>query len=411
MTTKIDELLTRQQDVLAEAKAELRKIDDAGETGEAEHLTRHTELLAEFDRLGREIEDLEGDQIDLSRRPTGGTMRSGGQAEEATVGLKPEQRMADWAREHAGRSDFEGLSLGGYLKSMVCGGGSELERRALSEGVDASGGFTVPDILSSRLIDLVRNRTQVIRAGAVTVPLTSDQHYIAKVASDAVPAWRSEAGSVAESDPSFARVELVPRSLAVLTKLSRELMEDTLNLETALPQMLAAAMAVEIDRAALFGSGAAPEPLGVSNTAGIEEVALGGPITSYQPLIDARGRLTANNFAEGPSAFIMNPAEETTVAGLTATDGQPLMPPRVLEGVPMLTTGNVPDGATVSPEDGTMIGGVFRHLLVGMRNDIRILTLRERYADTLELGLIAFARVDFAVEHPGAFVKITGVTQ
>lgn len=188
------------------------------------------------------------------RRPMGANIEgNGGEAraipEHESRILTPEQRMVDVVRSH----ERGGVDLGRYLRAMVVGGQSEAERRALTEGSDSAGGYTVPERLSAQLIDLMRARTVAIRAGAGTVPLTSDKNHIAKLASDPVPAWRAESGQVNESDPTFTRVTFEPKSLAVLVKVSRELLEDSLNLGTDLPRVLAAALAGELDRVVFLG--------------------------------------------------------------------------------------------------------------------------------------------------------------
>ena len=54
--------------------------------------------------------------------------------------------------------------------------------RALSEGTDSAGGFTVPEIVGSRFIDRVRDALVVQRAGAQIVPMTSDTLHLARLA-------------------------------------------------------------------------------------------------------------------------------------------------------------------------------------------------------------------------------------
>jgi len=78
---------------------------------------------------------------------------------------------------------------------------------------------------------------------------------------------------MAESDPTFGLVQLIPRSQAVQVKVSVELLEETLNLGSELPRALAAAMAVEMDRVALIGTGIAPQPRGIAATVGIGTLA------------------------------------------------------------------------------------------------------------------------------------------
>ncbi|WP_172327844.1 phage major capsid protein [Mangrovicoccus sp. HB161399] len=321
--------------------------------------------------------------------------------------LGPEDRMTTWAQA-ASPDPYRGLSLGGYLRSMIVGAKTDTERRALAEGSDSAGGYTVPTTLSSQLIDKMRAASVVNAAGARMVPLTSDDHVIARLATDPVPAWRTENSAVTESEPTFDSVPLQPKSLAVLTKISFELMEDSVNLQTELPRIMSVALAKELDRVALIGSGTAPEPRGVANTVGIGTTAHDDAISSYIPLVRARtGILSAN---AGPvSAIIMHPRDEGAIAEMVDTNGNPLIMPRVLEPIPVLTTTALPIDGGVGTNESSVIVGNFRHLLIGMRTNITVTVLREHFAGNMQYGLLAYMRADVAVSQPGAFHTITGV--
>ena len=90
--------------------------------------------------------------------------------------LTREQNVSDWlaARGAFDRYADEPLSLQRYLRGMATGewDGAEHER-ALAEATVGAGGALVPAPLSARVIDLMRARTVVMRAGAVTVPMAS----------------------------------------------------------------------------------------------------------------------------------------------------------------------------------------------------------------------------------------------
>jgi HK97 family phage major capsid protein len=101
----------------------------------------------------------------------------------------------------------------------------------------------------------------------------------------------------------------------------------------------------------------------------------------------------------------MHPQDAGTLAGLTDTTDQPLRMPPALEGIPQLVTTSVPIVPT-----STIIAGHWPFLLVGIRSQIRIEVLRERYADEMAYGFLAAMRADVAAEHENAFVKITGIT-
>jgi HK97 family phage major capsid protein len=347
------------------------------------------------------------------RRPFGdnGAFRGDGSRihddDESAVGLRLEQRMADYVRER-GAEDHD-LSTGAYLRAMVLGAKTDAERRALSEGTDSAGGYTVPEVLSSRMIDLMRARAVVMRAGAVTVPIASDTNHIAKVATDPVPAWRAEAAAVNESGPTFARVTFTPRSLAVLVRVSRELLEDSVNIEVTLPQIIAASMATELDRVAMFGTGTAPQPKGIVNFSGVQTIAHGAALTSYAPLISARTKVKTANHPD-VSAYIMSPRDEGTFAGLVDGQDQPLNKPPAIANIPFLDTTAVPVDGGVGTNESTIIAGDFSRLMIGMRSQIRIEILKERYADTGQFGFIAFMRADVAAEYENAFCTITGIT-
>ena len=330
--------------------------------------------------------------------------------EGTAIALRSGQSFRAWAQARSpGSENLRGMDAGKFLRAMVVDNKSEAERRALSEASDSAGGFTVPNVLSAELIDKARAQSVVMQAGAQTIPLTSDHNTIAKVLTDPTPAWRDEAGAVANSDGTFGAVVLTPRSLAVSVDISAELMADSLNLATALPNILAAAMATELDRVALIGSGTAPEPRGVANTVGIGTFAQDAVIANYANLSKARtGILTANR---GPvSAFVMHPRDEGSFTDLVDSDGQPLMAPRAVGDIAMRTTTALPvDGGTGSDES-TIIAGNFAHLLVGIRSGVQIELFKgPKYISNLQFTMVAHLRADIAVQDPGAFFTLTGV--
>ncbi|MFP1631215.1 phage major capsid protein [Zhengella sp. ZM62] len=422
------DLNARAKAVKLEARAMADRISDDLDKSEA------AEIEAAYDGLTEILDAIEDEKDKRSElgnrgpREHGGDLRRPGGAyaeargaddgrtftpdliDVASTGLTREMRMADHVRKLA-VPRHEGLTPGAYLRAMFTGAKTDAEHRALSEGTNSAGGFTVPDILSSQFIDAARKAATVFRAGAITVPLSSDNLAIAKVATDPVPAWRNENAAVAESDPTFAQVTFTPRSLAVLVKVSREVLMDSINMETLLPSIMASAMAVELDRVALFGSGSAPEPKGIVNITGVEEVAHDDTLDSYTPLISARTKVKTNNHPD-VTAYIMHPRDEGVLASLAATDGQPLMVPPAIANIPMLASTSVPtdEGSSSPPNESSIITGDFSKLMIGIRHEIQIEVLRELYAGNGQIGFIAHLRADVAATYENAFCKITGIT-
>jgi len=297
--------------------------------------------------------------------------------------------------------DFKGLRLGAVVRSMITGPKTELERRALAEGSDATGGVSVPDITSAGFVDALRPAMVTIRAGAQTVPLISDKTTIAKTTGDAAAGWRAENAAVDVDDPTFEGVVLTPRSLAVIVKCSRELLEDSVNIEQALEASFRGAMAVELDRVALLGSGTPPEPRGIKNVVGINSYP-SGPFTNYDPLIAGMAMNWMDN-EPITTAIVMSPANYAELAMLKeATTNAYLAKPPVLADIPLMQT--------MSMDDDTAIIGNFARLIIGIRTSLRIEILRELYAENMQYAFLVHLRADIAVEHPESFCKVTNLT-
>ncbi len=294
---------------------------------------------------------------------------------------------------------------------------SESIKNTLTVGTDAAGGFTVPTSVLQRVLEALVPASSVMQAGAEMVLLSeqSKQYRLARVLTVPTAAWRAESGAVAESEPTFGAIDLTPRSLAFYFKVSRELLADGVNIEQSLATIIAQSIARELDRVALRGTGTAPQPRGLLNTAGIQTVTNGANGASLATLRFAN-LLTAVQAILGadapmPTAAIMSPRSAVGFASLVATDNQPLMRPAMLEPVAMLATSQIPNNLTVgtSTDCTEVYVGAFNWFSYFLREQLSIQILRERFADTGEIGFVAHARVDVAPLYPSAFALITGV--
>lgn len=340
--------------------------------------------------------------------------------DDKVVALTADQSIAAWARKHDndGRPDdgAEHLNLTKMIRGMVTADwrGAAREFKAYTEGTSSAGGVLVPTPLSGQIIDLARAKTRVIQAGARTVPMTSQTLKMARLTADPSPGWRSEAASITESAGTLDSITFTARSLACLSKISWELLEDAENIGDVARDGFVNSIAHEIDRVALRGSGTPPEPKGVKNTSGITTTILGGGSNGDTPanfdfLVDAIQVLRNANFE--PSAVIDSPRTETTLAKLKDTTNQPLQAPDAVKALPRLPTNQIGNAYTVgeSTNCSEVYVGQWDHLLIGMRTELRIIPLTERYADTGELGLVAWIRADIQLARPTAFNVITGV--
>jgi HK97 family phage major capsid protein len=307
---------------------------------------------------------------------------------------------------------YEHVTVGEMARGLFAPGKVSPEvRAALAEGADATGGISVPSLTLTQFIDTLRANVVCFKAGAQTVALESDSTTIARTATDPVAAWRAEAGTVAQSEPSFEGVVFTPRSLDVLIKASREVIEDSVNISQAIDAAITGAFAVEMDRVALIGSGTPPEPRGISTTTNVGAVASGGALADYDKLVDTFYEIMVDNAVRGPVSIALHPRTLASYAKLKtglASDKTPLPQPAFLEGVPRYTT--TAFSITEAPGTATrLIMGSFDQLFFGIRAALRIAVARELFAGTGQVGFFANARMDVALAHPQSFAQLTGI--
>ncbi|MBS3961939.1 MAG: phage major capsid protein [Sandarakinorhabdus sp.] len=325
--------------------------------------------------------------------------------------LAPEDRMVSFApADESGAND---LGLSGFMRAMVYGPQSDLELRVLGGAAIGTGGAFVPSPLAASMIDLMRANTVAIRAGAMTVPMTSATLAIARQTADPTAAWRAENAAIAESDPVFDRVNMSAKSLAVRFNVSRELLEDGQNTDAACRNILAQALAAALDRAVLIGAGTATEPLGIRGTAGIQSVSMGVnglALTGWGPVLDAVRQLELAN-AGTVSAMLMSPRTARQINGFADTTGQWLQAPPRVASVPSYSTTSLPlnEVQGTSTDCSSIFLGDFSEVLIGMRTELQISVLQERFAELGQIGFIAWLRADVALARPAAIARILGI--
>lgn len=318
-----------------ELTAEARKLmdDNPGSKFTPKLAAKFEEMLAEVDKLDREIMAKHNDLQDLAEKysvANGVEWRNAVTGKNIPVAFASKGSISAQLKGAFQSAHGEGkASIGDFLRGVAGIRSTETVRNSLSVGTDSSGGYMLPAYLQLQMLDALVPASSLLTAGAGMSMLEegAKSHRIAAVNTVPTAAWRSESGALATSDPVFRSVDILPRSLSFQFKVSRELLNDTTNLEQALFTAIAQAFAKELDRAGLRGTGTAPEIRGILNTSGIQSVTNGAngaslATTAYANLVSAmQSIITAN--APIPTAAIMSPRSMAILAGLLDTRRPP----------------------------------------------------------------------------------------
>ncbi|MBB2163846.1 phage major capsid protein [Gluconacetobacter sp. 1b LMG 1731] len=425
------EMMTRR----AEIGTELRALNDA-HPGDlpAEAQTRwdalNTELSGIEQRIARQqtVDDLE--------RRAAGTRIGGGAPEPETRQIGGDgaripadfdglcliaqngQRVPVLEQRHAiadlyqsGNSAAEELGVGGFLRALYRGAQTDLERRVLSESSIGSGGAMVPLPVAAGILDELRASTVAFRAGCRTVPMASQSLTFGRLTKTPVGAWRAENAAIVEDESTFDQVTMKAKSWALRCKISRELLEDGQNVDSIIRSAFAASGALALDQAILFGDGTANQPLGISNTAGIQTTALNAALGNWDPILD--GVLDLENVNSGTvSAMVMAPRTNRAIRGFKDANNNPLTAPADVGTIPRLTTTSVPVNETVGAgaNGSSILMGDFSQVYVGMRTSLQISVLNELYAENGQIGFVAWMRADVLVIRPQTLLRLSGIT-
>jgi HK97 family phage major capsid protein len=334
--------------------------------------------------------------------------------------LSREHSVTDWAKAHGARGDGHDTdqAWAAFCQGLVQDDWSAWKadfgpsmQLAMSTA-EPGGGYLVPDLLSARIIDRLRAATVVIEAGAVTVPMGATTLAIPRITGDPTAAWHAESGTITPSDVTVDQVKFTAKTLPFIVKVSRELSEDAPGLPEAIRRAIVGAAMVELNRVALRGDGTANSPTGIRNQSGVTLFAIGanGGALTHDMLIDRVGDVTGANAQ--PNALIWTPRTATGVAKFKDTTNQYIPLPQPVAALEKFQTTVIPTNLT----KGTGVNltevyvGDFRQLLIGMRMQLGIRPLFERYADTGEYAFSAWMRCDVQLEHGPAFSVVTDTT-
>ena len=269
--------------------------------------------------------------------------------------------------------------------------------RDLSAGSDAD--MHGEDYRGGDFIDILRNESSVMRAGATVLNGLSGDIRIPKKATAASSSWVTEGNAVSESEMTVANVQMTPRHLGAFTDITRQLLQQSsLSVEALVRDDLAQAIALAIDLGALMGDGSGGQPTGINSTAGINSVVYAGANPTYSEVVAMETAVANDNALRGNLAYIMN---TSMVGALKTTEKATNTAQFVVE------PGGTVNGYTAIVSNQLTTGdaffGNFADLLVGFWSGLDILVDPYAGATAGNVRIIAMQTCDVAVRHAESF--------
>ena len=293
-----------------------------------------------------------------------------------------------------------------YKKAMLTALRSNFRQvsNVLQEGVDADGGYLVPEEYDHRLIDVLTEEN--IMRGIATKITTSGEHKINIAATKPAAAWIEEGEALSFGDATFEQKILDAHKLHVAIKIKEELLYDNaFGLENYIITEFGKALANAEEDAFLNGDGVG-KPTGIfDKTKGGESIGTLTAALKSDDILDLIYKLK-RPYRKNAS-FIMNDATLAQIRKLKDNNGQYLWQPSYQANEPDKILGYNIRTSAFAPTDAISFGD-YKYYNIGDRGSRSFKQLNELFAGNGMIGYVAKERVDGLLILPEA-VKILGL--
>lgn len=266
----------------------------------------------------------------------------------------------------------------------------------LSEGVDADGGYLVPDEFERDIVAALEEEN-VIRSLAKIIT-TQHERKIPVATGHSVAQWTAENAAYTESNPTFGQKQIDAFKLTDLCRVSVELLQDSaFDIEDYLMKEFARAFGIAEEQAFCVGTGT-NQPTGIFTANGGQV----GVTAAANNAITADELISLVYALKSPyrrnAKFLMNDATISAIRKLKDGNGVYLWQPSLQAGEPdkllgydLYTSPYVP---TMAASAYTVGFGDFKNYWIGDRAGRTVQRLNELYATNGQIGYVATERVD-----------------
>lgn len=245
---------------------------------------------------------------------------------------------------------------------------------SMSGATESAGGALLPRPTASGVIELLRPRVTVRRAGAVSMPMPAGQLRHAKQTASATAAYRGENTRIASSTPTVGKIDQTFKSLSAIVPIGNALLRHSLSVQVA--QMvrndLIEVMALREDLGFLRNDGTGDLPKGIVSwclSGNLQSAVQNGAAVVEAAIRKAVNLVEVGNVPMLNCGWIMRPDVKNYLASIRDANGFLIFPSidqnGTLRGFPIYTTTQLPSNLGVGTDESEVIFADFSQLMIG----------------------------------------------
>lgn len=277
---------------------------------------------------------------------------------------------------------------------------------------DSAGGYTIPEGWTGELDWAKQFIGEVESVARVFSTATGNTLPIPKVNDTATDAaLQTEGSATTVADMTFGNTDLSAYTYSTLVKVSKQLLQDEeVNLIGYLTELLGQRIARATNAALTTGDGSG-KPNGIITAATVGKTAASATAITHEELIDLYYSVDPAYRMGNSCYYMMNDAVHAAVRKLGLTAAENFNPITFSNDGTMFILGkevkiNQDMASAISTGNKTILFGDFSGYAVRVAGGINVLRLDERYADELNVGFMAYKRVDGDLISAGAPLKV-----
>ena len=258
------------------------------------------------------------------------------------------------------------------------------------------------DYRGGDFIDVLRNESSVMQAGATMLRGLQGNVVIPKKTAASSAGWIATEGTAAsESEFTSGSVTMSPKVIGAFTDATRLLLQQSsLDVENLIRDDLTKSIATAIDLGALAGSGSSGQPTGIANTSGINTTTFAAANPTWAEIVAMESAVANDNALTGSLGYICRPADFGTLKTTEKATGTAqfvVSPDNTMNGYNVVRSNQV--------TSGDFYFGNFADLLIGMYGGLDITVDPYALSTSGGVRIVALQTVDVAVRHAVSFCK------